>query len=216
MELYSIGMSDVNPPATSRARASLRQERAAVTRRRIAEAARAQFRARGYAATTITEIAAEAGVAVQTVYAVFGSKAGILDELRVAAMHQPDAEAEYARAMGEPDPRRRLRLFARSIRLRWEHAGDIVAIHRDAASADPGIRAAEAGTLARRRAGLRALAATLDGGLRDGMDVDRATAILDALTLYEVYAALVAAQRWTPGAFEDWLGEALVREVLAG
>ncbi len=67
-------MPDVNsgPPARH---PTLREERAQVTRRRIADAARRLFFRDGYAATTIARIATEADVAVQTVYAVYGSKA---------------------------------------------------------------------------------------------------------------------------------------------
>ncbi len=205
-------MAGVNPPGDRRP--SLRDERADVTRRRIAEAARTRFRRDGYAATTMTVIAREAGVAVQTVYAVYGSKAGILDALREWATRQPESEALYEQAMADPDPAQRLMLFARSIRERWQRAGDIVAIHRDAGTANPEIRSQVEATLARRRGGLRALAASLDGAFRPDVDLNRAAAILDALTLYEVYAELVEVQGWPPDTFESWLAGALVRELL--
>ena len=195
-------------------RQTLRDERAQLTRRRIADAARRLFARQGYAATTLAEIAAEAGVAVQTVYAVYGSKPGILHVLREDAMRQPEAEALYAQAMDEPDAAVRLMLFARSIRRRWELSGDVVAIHRDAATADAGIRAGVAITLERRRAGIRALAVSLGAALRADVDAGRAAAIIDALTLHEVYAELVEVQGWTPAAFEDWLAAALARELL--
>ena len=163
-------MPDVNsgPPARH---PTLREERAQVTRRRIADAARRLFFRDGYAATTIARIATEADVAVQTVYAVYGSKAGILGALREYAMSQPEAEAVYDEQMAETSPRGRLALFARSVRLRWELAGDIVVIHRDAGTADPEIRAAVAATLERRRSGIATLAATLDTALRPGINV---------------------------------------------
>jgi AcrR family transcriptional regulator len=206
-------MADVKPSRTTR-RLTLREERARVTRQRIADAARRRFLRDGYAATTLAGIAAEAGVAVQTVYAVYGSKAGILDALRESAMSQPQAEALYAEAMAEPSDRRRLELFARSIRRRWELSGDVVAIHRDAATADPEVRAGVAATLERRRRGIGRLAATLGAALRPEVDVAGAAAILDALTLPEVYAELVEVQGWTADAYEAWLAAALVRELL--
>ena len=206
-------MDDVkHHPAAGRP--SLRDERAQVTRRRIADAARRLFSARGYAATTLAEIATEAGVAVQTVYAVYGSKAGILAALRETAIGQPEAEALYARALEAPTARDRLALFARSIRSRWERTGDIVAIHRDAGGADPTVRAGEAATHERRRRGLRALAERLEGELRPGVEVARAAAILDALTLPELYAELVGVLGWSPDAYEAWLVEVLSRELL--
>lgn len=206
-------MPDVNPGPPAR-QPTLREERAQVTRRRIADAARRLFFRDGYAATTLVGIATEADVAVQTVYAVYGSKAGILDALRESAMSQPEAEAVYDEQMAETSPRRRLALFARSVRLRWELAGDIVVIHRDAGSADAQIRAGVAATLERRRNGIAGLAGTLDTALRPGVSADEAFAVLDALTLPEVYEELVGVHGWTSDAYEAWLAAALVRELL--
>jgi AcrR family transcriptional regulator len=206
-------MPDVNPAYPRQA--SLRQERAEATRQRIADAARRRFSRDGYSAVTIRDIAVEAGVAVQTVYAVYGSKAGILAALRAAAMHQPDAVAAFAAAMASPSLDERLRGFASSIRLRWERAGDIVLIHRDAAAADRLVRAGVEQTLAVRREGIAALARSLAPGLRAGTSVGRAAAILDALSLPEVYFELTAVAAWSPEAFETWLGDSLVDLLLA-
>ena len=60
---------------------SYRQEQAAATRDRIAEAARRLFADQGYGSTSIETIAAEAGVAVRTVYAAFGAKREILSHI---------------------------------------------------------------------------------------------------------------------------------------
>lgn len=90
----------------------------------------------------------------------------------------------------------------------------MVAIHRDAGTADPEVRAGVAATLERRRAGIRALVSTLEEVLRPGMDVAQAAAIVDALTLPEVYAELVDVQDWAPDAYEGWLTAALSRELL--
>jgi TetR/AcrR family transcriptional regulator, regulator of cefoperazone and chloramphenicol sensitivity len=206
-------MDAVNPGPIAR-RPTLRDERALITRARIAEAARRLFTRDGYAATTLVGIAREAGVAVQTVYAVYGSKAGILRVLREAAMDQPDAEAMFVNAMAEPSAPLSLGLFARSIRRRWEQSGDVVAIHRDAGTADPEIRAGEAATLARRRGGILGLANVLAPALRPDVDVAQASAILDALTLPEVYAELVEVQGWTPDRYEVWVAAVLIEELL--
>ena len=55
-----------------------RRERSRLTRARIVGAATTLFVERGYLATTIEDIAAEADVAVQTVYYVFGTKPKVL------------------------------------------------------------------------------------------------------------------------------------------
>ena len=197
-------------------RPTLRAERAAVTRRRIAEAARALFSQQGYGATTLTAIAVEAGVAVQTVYAVYGSKAGILRALREEVLRQPEAEALYEGAIQAPSAERKVALFARSIRRRWEYGHDVVAIHADAASTDPTLRIEVDQVLAIRRAGIGRLAQSLVPRLAASVDVARATAILDSLTLPEVYREFVDVQGWTPDEFEAWLDSTLRQQLLGG
>jgi hypothetical protein len=192
-------MSDVKRAPGER-HSTLRAERARVTRGRIAEAARRLFRRDGYAATTLTDIAAEAG---------------ILGSLREAVMDQPEAEALYGQALAAPSAERSLELFARSIRVRFEQSGDVVVILRDASTADAAIRNGVTATLQRRRGGLRQLAERLAPGLRDGLDVPAAAAILDALTLPEVREELVGVQGWTDDAYEAWLAGILTRELLA-
>lgn len=193
---------------------SLREERAAVTRGRITDAARRLFRSRGYGATTLTDVAREAGVAVQTIYAVYRSKPGILRALRESVLHQPDAEALFDEALRERRGDRKLDLFARSIRRRWEYGADVVAIHRDAATADRAVRAEVDKILTIRRSGLGRLARSLDGVAVADVDVKRATAILDALTMPEVYLELVDVQGWTPDEFEAWLRRSLGQQLI--
>ncbi len=203
-------MSDVKPGP----RPTLRAERAAVTRRRIAEAARLLFSRHGYGATTLTAIAGEAGVAVQTVYAVYGSKAGILRALREALLRQPEADALYQAGMQAPTAERTLELFGRSIRRRWESSRDIVAIHEEAAATDPALRAEVEAVLGIRRSGIGRLARLLEGDLAPGITVSRATAILDALTLPAVFGELVDVQGWTPDEFEAWLTTTLEEQLV--
>lgn len=184
---------------------TLRAERALVTRDRIVAAARTLFARDGYGATTLTAIATEAGVAVQTVYAVFGSKAGILRALRQSVVDQPEADALFGEAIQAASPKRKLKLFARSIRRRWEAGHDIVAIDGQAATTDAAVRSEVEQAMARRRAGIGRLAASLPAPV----DVARATATLDALTLPEVYRELIEVHGWTPDDYETWLAEAL-------
>src|SRR5919204_1663901 len=58
-----------------------RREQAAATRREILEAAERLFARDGYGATTMAAIAAEARVALKTVYVAFESKSGVLRAL---------------------------------------------------------------------------------------------------------------------------------------
>jgi AcrR family transcriptional regulator len=192
---------------------SLRAERAAVTRRRIAEAARRLFATRGYGATTLRQVAVAAGVAVQTVYAVFGSKANILRELRGGLVSDPAADAAFRAAVAASSPLAALDLFARSIRLRWETGHDIVAIHLEAASTDQTIRGEVEQVLSGRRDGIGRLARSL-ATLEPWLETRQVIAVIDALTLPEVYAELVVVQGWSADDYETWLADALRRLVL--
>jgi len=71
--------------------APTRKERALATRRRMMEAANREFSRRGYARTTVDAVAAQAGVAVQTVYFTFHTKAELL-------------QAAYEHAVLGPEP----------------------------------------------------------------------------------------------------------------
>ena len=188
---------------------SLRTERAQVTRRRILEAARRLFAARGYGATTLEAIASEAQVAVQTVYAVHRSKAGILRALLESVVRQPEADALYDEAIREPAAARKLELFARSIRVRWERGYDVVATLDDAGRTEPRVLKEVERALAVRRTGLERLARSLEG-----VDHGRAVALLDSMSLPAVYRQLVAVHAWTPDEYEAWLSAALRQQLL--
>jgi len=204
---YSIEMRDVKSPA-----GSLRAEQAAVTTRRILDAARRGFADAGYAATTLRGIASEAGVAVQTVYAVFGSKANILRALRESVVTDPAASEAYAAALAATDLDEALASFAHSIRLRWEAGHDIVMVHASAAAADPEIRAEVAAASAMRSGGIARLAQRLSE-LEHGLDPRRVEALLDALTLTSVYEQVVTKHGWSPDDYESWLAGALRSDI---
>ena len=101
----------------------VRQEQAQRTRLRILDAAHRLFGEYGYAATTIERIAAEAGVAIDTVYAVFRSKRAVLsglmarqvggDDQPIARLDRPDAQS----VRREPNQRRQLARFVAGARI---------------------------------------------------------------------------------------------------
>ena len=76
-------MSDVNRENRQN-KSTLRQRQAQATANMIVAAAKDLFLEQGYTSTTIEAIAERADVAVSTVYAVFGSKRGILRAIRSA------------------------------------------------------------------------------------------------------------------------------------
>jgi AcrR family transcriptional regulator len=74
-------VSDVNPQRRREYHSPTRERRALATRRRIRLAAERLFLRDGYVPTTMTKIAAEAGVAEKTVYLAFPTKADLLSEI---------------------------------------------------------------------------------------------------------------------------------------
>src|SRR5215211_4814983 len=94
---------------------SRRRAQAAATRRDILEAAQRLFEQHGYAATTIAAIAAEAGVALKTVYLAFETKSGLLRALwnlllRGGHDDVPIGEQPWYRDLvAEPDAERQIR-----------------------------------------------------------------------------------------------------------
>ena len=103
--------------SVKRKTAGSRAEKARATRRRIIAAAADSFVAHGYGATLLDQVAAEAGVAVQTVYFHFGNKRTLLKHvLDVAAVGDdepvPLLERPWVREIqAEPDPRRIIDLW---------------------------------------------------------------------------------------------------------
>ena len=96
-------MSVKRPYSSTRREAQARE-----TRRSILEAAAELFVGSGYAATTIQAIADQGGVAVQTVYAVFGTKRELLRQLiesTITGDDDPDAITERPRSSASaPNP----------------------------------------------------------------------------------------------------------------
>ena len=128
--------------ATRRYDSTRRREQAAATRLEILEAAQRLFERDGYVATTMAAVAAEAGVALKTVYLAFETKAGLLRalwhlRLRGDEADVPIAERQWYRdVIAEPDPERQLRLGAHNARLVKERAAKLMRVMRDAAGTD--------------------------------------------------------------------------------
>ena len=198
-----------------------RREQAAATRAAILDAALRLFEERGYAATSVGAIAAEAGVALKTVHAVFGTKRGVLVALRERLVRGGDAplpvaEQAWFRAMlAEPDPRRRIGRFAQGSTEIKRRAGPIVEIVRQAAPGDPEIGALWDRFMQDFHENQRLVAESLD---RDGAlacDVDRATDLIWTINHPTVYDLLVRQRGWSPEDYERWLEQALTSQLLA-
>ncbi|MBN6041285.1 TetR/AcrR family transcriptional regulator [Amycolatopsis sp. 195334CR] len=190
----------------------LRDRREALTLRTILTAARRLFAERGYARTPIRLIAQEAGVAPQTIYAHFGSKAGVLGGLVDLLDDEAGLPDLVASAEDLTDPADLLGLLAQASRQVRERCGDIVAILSSGAAVDPDLAATEAEGARRNRMGVEMVVERIRSA---GHRVDpRAVDIAVALMSAGVHDSLVGTAGWSPDDYQDWLRETLVSAVL--
>jgi AcrR family transcriptional regulator len=186
-----------------------RAEQARATRRRIVAAAAAQFVAHGYGATLLDQVAAEAGVAVQTVYFHFGNKRTLLKEaLDVAAVGDDDPVPLMDRPwvkeiQQETDPIRIIVLWLATGRTILDRIAPLMRVVRGATSTDPEVAAQWDTNQAQTRTANGFLADLLArrGALRPGLDVEQARDIAFVLSNAETYLQFTDVCGWTA---DDW------------
>jgi len=193
-------------------RSSYRQIQAAATRQRIAEAARTLFAVDGYGSTSIDAIAAEAGVAVRTVYSVFGTKREILTALCEQWLERARAVEMVAEVLAMPDAASRLRGAAHWLRTLYAAGFDVVTIFDAAMDESPETRALLRSKLAGRNQAMDAMIGSLKGHLR--LPLRQAQAVFRALAAPGVYRELVEESGWSEDQFERWVADALQRDLL--
>jgi AcrR family transcriptional regulator len=192
---------------------SARRARSVRTRADVLQAARSLFTGRGYTATTVADIAAEAGVHVDTVYRLVGRKPEIVQELVEAAISGTGTavvaeDRDYVRTIrAEPDPERMLAVYARAVRQIHERLGPLFPALTAAAAVDPDVAEVWTGISRRRAQNMRKLVADLAaaGGLRDDLPPDRAADTIWATNSPELHALLVGERGWAPADYEAWL-----------
>lgn len=187
-----------------------RQEQAAATRDRIADAARRLFGADGYSATSIAAIAVEAGVAVRTVYAAFGTKREILSLICERWLEAAGAREFAGRVMAEDDPRRRLRLAAEWLTNLYSAGFDVVEILDAATDEDAQTRELLRAKLAGRNQVMDQMLASLDG--ISMVPLDRLQTVFRAYAAPGVYRELVSESGWTTDEFTEFVASALERQ----
>lgn len=121
--------------------AGRRRERAAERRRRVVQSAWGLFMTLGYGRSTVTAIAAEAGVSPETIYKTFGGKAGLVRAIWQDALagSGPDHAERRSDAMSAAASTGS-EIIRGWVRLGLEvapRAGAILALVRAAAEADP-------------------------------------------------------------------------------
>ena len=120
---------------------SLRERRAQLTRDEILRAARRLFAERGYARTSVRDIAQAADVSAQTVYDSVGSKQALVSRLNDLIDSEAGIAAIARAAAESDDPRELAATAARITRSILEHCGDIVYALVSGAAAEPELAA---------------------------------------------------------------------------
>ncbi|MHB9031759.1 MAG: helix-turn-helix domain-containing protein [Anaerolineae bacterium] len=193
---------------------TLRQRQAAATANLIVTAAKELFLVQGYANTTIEAIAERAGVAASTVYAVFGSKRGILRAIRAAWHEQSHIREVTYGDWGDATAEERIDKLAQGTRSQWETGANVVAIYSSAAAADPEAAAELSVALEGRRKGMEKFAQSLERYLVPGLGTTRAADILQALCSPELFNELVRRSAWPLDDYQLWLSRILKHELL--
>ncbi|GAB2465821.1 AcrR family transcriptional regulator [Conyzicola lurida] len=213
-------MSDA--PISRPYRSSLREEQAAQTRQRILASAGECFARRGYAGTSLADIAAGAGVSVESV-----KLSGPKRDLLLAAFELAFAGSEGPRSVGDSDAVRAitdipdndafLAALVGFVADANERTSGLWAGFLSAATSEPVVAESLAGLLERRRADYRDAVAELDrrGMVGSADDRDEIAAALSFLLSPESYDQLVVQSGWPKHRYVAWLVEATRRIVLA-
>jgi AcrR family transcriptional regulator len=200
-----------------------RSERSRATQRRVVAAATELFIRDGYLDTTVTAIAKQAGVAVQTLYLSFGSKDALLAaalDVAIAGDDEPMPILErpwFSQMRDEPDGRQTLAVFvamAADVVARVEPLYDVV----QRASADVQVGDLLERTKRQRRETFAASVQLLVGkaGFGAGLSADRATSVLYALLSEECYRLLVVEEGWSQAEWRDWVERTAAAQLFPG
>lgn len=214
----------MSEPVKSRSYDSpLRRERAKRTRRAVLQAAHARFLEVGYASTTLAAVARDAGVSVDTVYDVFGSKRGLLAavmDVNVGGDDEPVAVLERElpqRMRAEQDQRTQIAMFATGMAGELERMRPLDDVLRSAAAADPEVAAARhEQNDVQRHAAMTTVVGWIRrrGPLRVGLTPAEAADVVWALTSPEVHQMLLHTRGWSRSQYEQWLRDTLEQSLL--
>ena len=197
-----------------RYRSRLREQQTAATKQAVVDAASELFVANGWQATGMREVAAAAGVAIETVYSHFSSKRGLLLAVADAAVVGDDAPVPLAEraeflAIGQGRRPARIRAAARLLTAVQVRTAAVAVLLRQAAPADAEIAELLRATRERQR---------VDVGRAVEMIIGRAPAPAErdgvwAIASPEVYLLLVDGSGWTPEQYEAWVADTLERVI---
>ena len=183
-----------------------RAESAAETRRRIIDVTRDLLTRAPLESVSLPAIAAEAEVARSTVYAIFGSREGLMVAVAEDLLER-GGFARIGQALRGPDVVRAfeisidvaMELYSQEHEVSWALLS-LAAVDRDASSAAARLNFG-------RREGMRKLAQRMhdQGVLRDDVTVDEAADVLWLITSFETFGQLYMSRSLTPKQVGDRL-----------
>jgi AcrR family transcriptional regulator len=196
-----------------------RRARAEESRRRIVASAHDLFVTRGFAATTVAEIAAKAGVSQPTVFNACGSKAALLKQCIDVALAGDGEEVTVAdRPLAQwvretDDAHELLGRYAVMMGVLARRAAPIYDVLVRAADAEAGLAdlLADFERQRLRAAGMVADAVSARGGLAPGLSAAEARDVVWVLNAPELYVTLTRKRRWSHRRYEAWARDALVK-----
>jgi TetR/AcrR family transcriptional regulator, regulator of autoinduction and epiphytic fitness len=220
--LYSLAHYADDMTEKRRYDSTRRREQARATRREILDAAGRLFVGSGYAATTLTAVAAEAGVSVQTVYATFTSKRQLLSDLVDTTIAGDDEEVSLperpfvAEIRALPDARDKLARYATHLAEVHAREADVMIALAGAATADEDAAAIWRKNRDDRRAGMVLFAADLaaTGAVRPDVTAEQVADVLWLAMDFRAYDWLVRERGWPVARYVDWYVTSVAGSVL--
>ncbi|HVM08396.1 MAG TPA: helix-turn-helix domain-containing protein [Acidimicrobiales bacterium] len=200
-------------PVKRRYDSSRRLAQAEETRSAIVRAARDLFLDRGYAKTTVQDIATEARVSVETIYGSVGRKPDLLrrawditiggDDQQIVFHERPEILA----IRREPDLARRLRLQAEMSTQTSQRIAPFLLMVQAAAGADPAAAEMLEEMSRQRLVGMGVMAAAAAATGQLAVPEEECRDVLWSMTDGMLWCRLVRERGWTNERYAEWLGD---------
>jgi AcrR family transcriptional regulator len=203
-----------------------RREQAAQRRRNVLEAALDRFTAEGYAATSMTQVAADAGVAVDTIYATIGRKPQLLLAVHdlllgdgatdVRGEPVPALQRRYvAEVRAAPTAQEKIACYARALGRLLPRTAPLLDALRESGATDDACREVWESVEARRAGNMRLFAADLRaaGGLRADLDDDDVATLVWSMNSAPYFLSL-ARSGWSAERYADLVCDVWTRTLL--
>ena len=201
--------------------ASGRRAQARARRLAVVLTARDLFERDGYRPTTITAIAAHAGVSAESVYKGFGSKAALAKavfDITLAGDDEPVPVAQRPAMQAvrdEPDVRRKIAMFVDGLAQRQARSARVQILIRDGRHVDDSLAPVWANLNDEGLVGMTMLGHHLleTGQLRDGIDLEEVRDVLWNYLAIDHYERLVLSRGWPLERYSHWLAQAITSAI---